>query len=59
MTGGGVVLTLAPVPADGDRLEIGVGDFRACLDGRWQTYVVVHDATGWTVQGTTGPVSIS
>jgi len=59
VTGGGVVLTLAPVPADGDRLEIGVGDFRACLDGRWQTYVVVHDDTGWTVQGTTGPVSIS
>lgn len=55
----GAMLTLAPVPAQGDRLTIGLGDFRACLSGRWQTYVVSHTASGWTVQGTTGPVSIS
>jgi len=59
VNGGGLVLTLAPVPATGDRLEIGLGDFRACLDGRWQTYVVIHQNGDWTVHGTTGPVSIA
>ena len=57
--GHGAMLTLAPVPEDGERLTIGLGDFRACLSGRWQTYIVGHSAGGWTVRGTTGPVSIS
>lgn len=59
VNGGGLVVTLAPVPATGDWLEIGLGDFRACLDARWQTYVVVHQTGVWTVQGITDPVSIS
>lgn len=59
VNGGGLVLTLAPVPAAGDRLEIGLGDFRACQGAWWQTYVVVRQAGGWTVQGITGPVSVA
>jgi hypothetical protein len=55
----GAVLTLAPLPASGNQLSVGLADFRACLDGRWQTYVVNHTAGGWTVQGITGPVSVA
>jgi hypothetical protein len=59
VTNHGVVLTLAPVPPSGDRVELGLADFRACLNARWQTYVLARTTTGWTVQGTTGPVVIS
>jgi hypothetical protein len=55
----GAMLTLAPVPLSGDRVELGLADFRGCLNGRWQTYVLARTTTGWTVQGTTGSVSIS
>ena len=57
--GDGAVLTLAPVPAGGDRLEIGLADFRACLNASWQTYVVVRAASGWLVEGTTGQVAVA
>jgi hypothetical protein len=55
----GVVITLAPVPREGDRVDVGVGGFAACLAGSWLTYVVQKDGNGWNVVGTTGPVSRS
>jgi hypothetical protein len=55
----GVVLTLAPVPAGVDRVELGLVDFRTCLNARWQTYVLVSTPGGWVVTGTTGPMAIS
>jgi hypothetical protein len=55
----GVVITLAPVRREGDRVEVGVGGFAACLAGSWLTYVVQTDGNGWNVIGTTGPVAIS
>lgn len=55
----GALITVAPVPAAGDRVEIGLADFRTCLSGRWQTYVLTRAGNAWSVQGTTGPVAVS
>lgn len=55
-----VVLILAPVPAGGDRVELGLAELsNACLGGRWQTYVLVRTDAGWSVEGTTGSLVIS
>jgi hypothetical protein len=57
--GDGILITLAPVPATGDRVEIGVEGFVACLGAVWLTYVVVHQGAGWVVTGKTGPEAIA
>ena len=55
-----VLITLAPVPASGDKLKIGINGWQGCMAGTWQTYVVVADGGGgWKVTGTTGANSIS
>ena len=57
---GGILVTLGPVDGDGDRAEVGVYGFVACLGATWLTYVVRHTAgAGWQVTGTTGPMAIS
>lgn len=57
--GSGLVVTLSPVPRDGGHVDVGVGGFAACLAASWSTYVVEADESGWSVSGTTGPVSMS
>ncbi|MGH3728968.1 MAG: hypothetical protein ACRDTU_09475 [Micromonosporaceae bacterium] len=54
-----ILITLAPVPDSGDRLEIGVNGWYGCLGGTWLTYLVTADAEGWRVEGTTGAKSMS
>ncbi|HZN18352.1 MAG TPA: hypothetical protein VFB84_09240 [Micromonosporaceae bacterium] len=57
--GEAVLVTLGPVPAQGDRVEVGVYGFMACLAATWMTYVAQRGSSGWEVKGTTGPVAIS
>ena len=57
--GSGLVVTLSPVPRDGDPVDVGVGGFAACLAASWLTYVVEANESGWSVSGTTGPISMS
>jgi len=57
--GGGILIILAPPVAAGDRVEVGIHGFVACLGATWFTYVVVRDGTGWKVTGTTGPMAIA
>ncbi|HET8642706.1 MAG TPA: hypothetical protein VFM37_12255 [Pseudonocardiaceae bacterium] len=54
-----VLVTLGPLPDRGDRVEVGVYGFVACLAATWLTYVVERGGSGWAVKGTTGPVAIS
>jgi hypothetical protein len=55
----GILITLAPVAQIGDRVEVGVNGYVACLAATWLTYVVERGAGGWHVTGTTGPRAIS
>jgi len=57
--GGGVLIILAPPAGGGDRVEVGIHGFVACLGATWFTYVVVRDGGGWQVTGTTGPMAIA
>jgi hypothetical protein len=56
---GGILITLGPLNGAGTRVEVGIQGFVACLGATWLTYVVVDDAGGWRVTGTTGPRSIA
>ena len=56
---GGILIVLAPPKGDDDRVEVGIHGFVACLGATWFTYVVQHEAGGWTVTGTTGPAAIA
>jgi hypothetical protein len=55
----GALVTLAPIPAGEDRLEVGASLYIANLAGTWLTYVVEGSGPDWKVTGTTGPVAIS
>jgi len=55
----GVLVTLGPVVGVGDRAEVGVNGYVACLAATWLTYVVERNGSGWVVHGTTGPRAIS
>jgi len=56
----GILITLGPLNGDGNRVEVGINGFVACLGATWLTYVVVNDAgAGWRVTGTTGPRAIA
>lgn len=57
--GGGILIGLGPVTGDGDRVEVGINGFVACLGATWFTYVVEKDGSGWRVNGTTGPMAIA
>ncbi len=56
----GILVTLAPISGGGDRVEVGVNGFVACLGATWLTYVVAYTSGGgWQVTGTTGPMAIA
>jgi hypothetical protein len=55
----GILVTLGPVDGVGDRVEVGVNGFVACLGANSLTYVVERTGRGWVVGGITarGPVA--
>jgi hypothetical protein len=57
----GVLITLEPkVIVSGDKVDVGVYAFVACLDALWLTYVVQPTAGHtWQVTGTTGSMAIA
>lgn len=56
----GILITLAPISGAGDRVEVGVNGYVACLGATWLTYVVTYTSgSGWQVTGTTGSMAIS
>jgi hypothetical protein len=57
--GGDGLVTLAPLPEEGNRLEVPASLYFTGLAGIWLTYVVEGAGDDWKVTGTTGPVAIS
>jgi hypothetical protein len=57
--GDGILVTLGPVDGSGDRVQVGINGFRACLGANSLTYLVERTGRGWTVSGITahGPVA--
>jgi hypothetical protein len=57
--GDGILITLGPVEGTGDRVQVGVNGFMACLGGNSLTYEVQQTSSGWRVSGITamGPVA--
>jgi hypothetical protein len=57
--GDGILVTLGPVDGSGDRVQVGVNGFRACLGANSLTYLVERTGRGWAVSGITthGPVA--
>jgi hypothetical protein len=55
----GILVTLGPVDGVGDRVEVGVNGFVACLGANSLTYTVDRTGRGWVVRGITarGPVA--
>jgi hypothetical protein len=57
--GDGILVTLGPVDGSGDRVQVGVNGFVACLGANSLTYLVERTGRGWAVSGITahGPVA--
>jgi hypothetical protein len=55
----GILVTLGPVDGVGDRVQVGVDGFLACLGANSLTYSVQQTSSGWRVSGITayGPVA--
>jgi hypothetical protein len=55
----GILITLGPVDGSGDRVQVGVNGFLACLGANSLTYSVQQTSSGWMVSGITalGPVA--
>jgi hypothetical protein len=55
----GILVTLGPVLGSGDRVQVGVNGFVACLGANSLTYLVERTSHGWAVSGITalGPVA--
>jgi hypothetical protein len=54
----GILVTLGPLIGMGDRVEVGVNGFVACLGAAWVTYLVGWTGQGWVVHETIrGPVA--
>jgi hypothetical protein len=55
----GILVTLGPVDGNGDRVQVGVNGFVACLGANSLTYLVERTSRGWAVSGITaqGPVA--
>jgi hypothetical protein len=55
----GILVTLGPVDGSGDRVQVGVNGFVACLGANSLTYLVERTSRGWMVSGITayGPVA--
>ena len=51
---GGILITLGPVAATGDKVEVDVEGFVACLGAVWLTYVVRHEHGRWVIADTIG-----
>lgn len=56
---GGILLTLGPVPAGDDRVEVEASSYLAGKAATWQTWVLERRGLRWEVTGTTGPVAVS
>jgi hypothetical protein len=57
--GEGILLTLGPIDGSGDRVQVGINGFVACLGANSLTYLVERAGRGWAVSGITahGPVA--
>jgi hypothetical protein len=57
--GEGILVTLGPVDGSGDRIQVGINGFRACLGANSLTYLVERTGRGWAVSGIAaqGPVA--
>jgi hypothetical protein len=55
----GILVTLGPVDGTGDRVQVGLNGFVACLGANSLTYMVRQTSSDWTVAGITalGPVA--
>ena len=55
----GILITLGPVDGSGDRVQVGVNGFLACLGANSLTYSVQQTTDDWMVSGITalGPVA--
>jgi hypothetical protein len=55
----GILITLGPVDGSGDRIQVGIDGFRACLGANSLTYLVERSGHDWAVSGITamGPVA--
>jgi hypothetical protein len=48
--GDGILVTLGPVDGSGDRVQVGINGFRACLGANSLTYLVERNGRGWAVR---------
>jgi hypothetical protein len=57
--GDGILVTLGPVDGSGDRVQVGINGFVACLGANSLTCLVQRTGRGWAVSGITahGPVA--
>jgi hypothetical protein len=55
----GILITLGPVEGTGDRVQVGVNGFMACLGGNSLTYEVQQTTSGWQVSGITAMGAVS
>jgi len=57
--GDGILVTLGPVDGSGDRVQVDIAGFVACLGANSLTYLVERTGRGWAVSGITthGPVA--
>jgi len=57
--GDGILVTLGPVDGSGDRVQVAIAGFVACLGANSLTYLVERTGRGWVVSGITahGPVA--
>lgn len=53
------LLTVGEIDGDGDRVEVGGRSYCGGVCAHFMTLVLERTADGWTVTGTTGPVSIA
>ena len=55
----GILITLGPVDGSGDRVQVGVNGFLACLGANSLTYSVQQTTDDWMVSGIAayGPVA--
>jgi hypothetical protein len=54
---GGILITLGPIPAGEDRVEVEASSYLGNLAATWQTWVLERRGLRWEVTGTTGPVA--
>jgi hypothetical protein len=55
----GILVMLGEPAGRGDRVEVPVHGFVACLGATWLTYVVQRDGLDWRVTGTVGGIAVA